>query len=210
MAPKSCSIHPQPSRDSANISGNSNSPRTPSRTAILSAPSIAWAKKRPGISANSMARAIFAIRAGKSWRRPAVIRTKSSSPILISRKLARCAPHGSSIATAARNRTAKSRERRRPPAPPTPQTEERGKLEKYSTPKGIAQMTTTPKMTKSRSDEVVRKHREFIWPAVTNYFQKPLVADHASMQYLWDIEGNKYLDFFGGIVTIGVGHCNPK
>ncbi len=30
------------------------------------------------------------------------------------------------------------------------------------------------------------------------------------MQYLWDIEGNKYLDFFGGILTIGVGHCNPK
>src|SRR4029077_21159527 len=54
------------------------------------------------------------------------------------------------------------------------------------------------------------KHKEYIWPAVTNYYQKPLVADHASMQYLWDIEGNKYLDFFGGIVTIGVGHCNPK
>jgi 4-aminobutyrate aminotransferase-like enzyme len=71
-------------------------------------------------------------------------------------------------------------------------------------------MTTTPKMTESRSDEVVRKHKEYIWPAVANYFQKPLVADHASMQYLWDIEGNKYLDFFGGIVTIGVGHCNPK
>jgi 4-aminobutyrate aminotransferase len=62
----------------------------------------------------------------------------------------------------------------------------------------------------SRSEEVVRKHKEYIWPAVTNYYQKPLVADHASMQYLWDIEGNKYLDFFGGIVTIGVGHCNPK
>src|SRR5215469_9606826 len=71
-------------------------------------------------------------------------------------------------------------------------------------------MTTTPKMTESPSDEIVRKHKEFIWPAVANYFQKPLVADHASMQYLWDIEGNKYLDFFGGIVTIGVGHCNPK
>jgi 4-aminobutyrate aminotransferase len=71
-------------------------------------------------------------------------------------------------------------------------------------------MTTTAKMTESRSDEIVRKHNEYIWPAVTNYFQKPLVADHASMQYLWDIEGNKYLDFFGGIVTIGVGHCHPK
>ncbi len=71
-------------------------------------------------------------------------------------------------------------------------------------------MTTTPKMTGTRSEEVVRKHKEFIWPAVANYYEKPLVADHASMQYLWDIEGKKYLDFFGGIVTIGVGHCNPK
>ena len=71
-------------------------------------------------------------------------------------------------------------------------------------------MTTTQKMTETRSEEIVRKHKEYIWPAVTNYFEKPLVADHASMQYLWDIEGNKYLDFFGGIVTIGVGHCNPK
>jgi 4-aminobutyrate aminotransferase-like enzyme len=71
-------------------------------------------------------------------------------------------------------------------------------------------MTTQPKPMPSRSEEVVRKHKEYIWPAVTNYYQKPLVADHASMQYLWDVEGNKYLDFFGGIVTIGVGHCNPK
>jgi 4-aminobutyrate aminotransferase-like enzyme len=69
---------------------------------------------------------------------------------------------------------------------------------------------TTPKTTTSRSEEIVRKHKEFIWPAVTNYFREPLVADHASMQYIWDVEGNKYLDFFGGILTIGVGHCNPK
>src|ERR1700733_13388202 len=68
----------------------------------------------------------------------------------------------------------------------------------------------TPKTTTSRSEEIVRKHKEFIWPAVTNYFREPLVADHASMQYVWDVEGNRYLDFFGGILTIGVGHCNPK
>src|SRR5271154_6275710 len=71
-------------------------------------------------------------------------------------------------------------------------------------------MSTPPKMTTSRSEEIVRKHKEFLWPAVTNYYREPLVADHASMQYVWDIEGNKYLDFFGGILTIGVGHCNPK
>jgi 4-aminobutyrate aminotransferase-like enzyme len=71
-------------------------------------------------------------------------------------------------------------------------------------------MTIQPKTTASRSEEVIRKHKEYLWPAVTNYYRQPLVADHASMQYLWDIEGKRYLDFFGGIVTIGVGHCNPK
>jgi 4-aminobutyrate aminotransferase len=73
-------------------------------------------------------------------------------------------------------------------------------------------MTTPAKQiaTSTRSEAVVRKHKEFLWPAVTNYYKQPLVADHASMQYLWDLEGRKYLDFFGGIVTIGVGHCNPK
>ncbi|HYL63774.1 MAG TPA: aminotransferase class III-fold pyridoxal phosphate-dependent enzyme, partial [Candidatus Methylomirabilis sp.] len=73
-------------------------------------------------------------------------------------------------------------------------------------------MTTPAKQPSgsARSEDVVRKHKEFLWPAVTNYYKQPLVADHASMQYLWDLEGRKYLDFFGGIVTIGVGHCNPK
>jgi 4-aminobutyrate aminotransferase len=71
-------------------------------------------------------------------------------------------------------------------------------------------MSTQPKATASRSEEVVRKHKEYLWPAVANYYSEPLVADRAAMQYLWDIEGNKYLDFFGGIVTIGVGHCHPK
>jgi len=47
-------------------------------------------------------------------------------------------------------------------------------------------------------------------PSVTNYYQRPLVADRGEMQYLWDLEGRKYLDFFGGILTVSVGHCNPK
>jgi len=71
-------------------------------------------------------------------------------------------------------------------------------------------MATQRKIVTSRSEEIVRKHQQYLWPAVTNYYKEPLVADHASMQYVWDIEGNKYLDFFGGILTIGVGHCNPK
>jgi 4-aminobutyrate aminotransferase-like enzyme len=71
-------------------------------------------------------------------------------------------------------------------------------------------MTTQLKSTTERSEEIVRRHREYLWPAVTNYYRQPLVAERASMQYVWDIEGNRYLDFFGGILTIGVGHSNPK
>jgi 4-aminobutyrate aminotransferase-like enzyme len=70
-------------------------------------------------------------------------------------------------------------------------------------------MTTQPRQA-TRSEEVVRKHKEYIWPAVTNFYQQPLVADRASMQHVWDVEGRKYLDFFGGILTVSVGHANPR
>lgn len=59
-------------------------------------------------------------------------------------------------------------------------------------------------------DEVLRKYKEYLFSSVATYYPEPLVTDHASMQYLWDTEGNKYLDFFGGIVTISAGHCNPR
>src|SRR5579863_6904122 len=62
----------------------------------------------------------------------------------------------------------------------------------------------------SRSEDVVAKHKKYLWPSVTNYFQQPLVADRGEMQYIYDVEGNKYLDFFSGILTVSVGHCNPK
>jgi len=59
-------------------------------------------------------------------------------------------------------------------------------------------------------EEIIRKHKQYLFPAVTNYYTEPLVADHASGQHLWDIDGKKYLDFFGGILTVSVGHLNPR
>src|ERR1041384_8129183 len=37
-----------------------------------------------------------------------------------------------------------------------------------------------------------------------------MVVARAKDQYVWDADGNEYLDFFGGIVTVSVGHCNDK
>jgi 4-aminobutyrate aminotransferase-like enzyme len=59
-------------------------------------------------------------------------------------------------------------------------------------------------------EEILTKHKQYLFPSITINYSDPLVTDHASMQYLWDVEGKKYLDFFGGIVTISVGHANPK
>src|SRR4029077_3792778 len=71
-------------------------------------------------------------------------------------------------------------------------------------------MGTKTQVNMAKSEEVIRTHKEYLWPAVTNFYQQPLVADRAHMQYVWDLEGRKYLDFFGGILTISVGHTNPK
>lgn len=62
----------------------------------------------------------------------------------------------------------------------------------------------------SKREELIRKQKEFIFPSVSTFYSEPLVLDRGNMQYVWDIDGREYLDFFGGIVTVGVGHCNPR
>ena len=57
-------------------------------------------------------------------------------------------------------------------------------------------------------DEIILANREFLFPAIFHYYKQPLVVSHAKDQYVWDADGNQYLDFFGGIVTVSVGHCN--
>ncbi len=63
----------------------------------------------------------------------------------------------------------------------------------------------------SKSADIMQRYREVMFPAATPYHgDNPLIADHAKDQYIWDIEGRRYLDFFGGILTVSVGHCNDE
>jgi 4-aminobutyrate aminotransferase len=59
-------------------------------------------------------------------------------------------------------------------------------------------------------DEIILANKEFLFPAVFHYYKEPLVVARAKNQYVWDADGNQYLDFFGGIVTVSVGHCNDS
>ncbi|WP_276149529.1 MULTISPECIES: 4-aminobutyrate--2-oxoglutarate transaminase [unclassified Sulfitobacter] len=38
----------------------------------------------------------------------------------------------------------------------------------------------------------------------------PVYADHAENAELWDVEGNRYVDFAGGIAVLNTGHRHPK
>jgi 4-aminobutyrate aminotransferase-like enzyme len=59
-------------------------------------------------------------------------------------------------------------------------------------------------------EEIILANQEFLFPAVFHSYREPLVIARARDQYVWDADGNQYLDFFGGIVTISVGHCNAE
>ncbi len=60
------------------------------------------------------------------------------------------------------------------------------------------------------SAEVRRKHQEFLFPSVTNYYQEPIVLAEGKGLRVRDLDGREYLDFFGGILTISVGHANES
>jgi 4-aminobutyrate aminotransferase-like enzyme len=71
-------------------------------------------------------------------------------------------------------------------------------------------MSATSHVAGASSAELIEKQKKYVWPSVATYFSQPLALDHGQMQRVWDVDGNEYLDFFGGIVTVSVGHANPR
>lgn len=58
--------------------------------------------------------------------------------------------------------------------------------------------------------EYYQKHRQYLFPCVTNYYQEPIVMERGEGKYLYDVKGRQYLDFFGGILTVSIGHCDSR
>jgi 4-aminobutyrate aminotransferase len=57
--------------------------------------------------------------------------------------------------------------------------------------------------------EILTKQKKYLWPNHLLYYTEPLPLDHGEGLYVWDVEGTKYLDFFGGILSTSVGHNHP-
>jgi len=61
-----------------------------------------------------------------------------------------------------------------------------------------------------KKDEIYEKHKKYLVPCVATYYKEPLILDRGKGKYVYDIDGKEYLDFFGGIVTISLGHCDDE
>ncbi len=59
-------------------------------------------------------------------------------------------------------------------------------------------------------DEIRRMREEDLLPSTQSYFSTPLEIVRGEMQYVYDAAGRRYLDGFGAVVTISVGHCHPE
>src|SRR3954468_22564677 len=57
---------------------------------------------------------------------------------------------------------------------------------------------------------VRQKQKELLFPNIGTYYEEALPLDSGKGMFVKDVEGKEYLDFFGGILTVSVGHCHPR
>ena len=60
----------------------------------------------------------------------------------------------------------------------------------------------------STLDPLVETYKSHTWPAAATYYETPLVLERGQGMHVWDDQGNRYLDCFGGVLTVSVGHAN--
>jgi len=56
---------------------------------------------------------------------------------------------------------------------------------------------------------ILDKQQKYMW-GQSNFYKEPISIAKGQGMYVWDTEGKKYLDFFGGILSVSCGHCHPK
>ena len=64
--------------------------------------------------------------------------------------------------------------------------------------------------SKPTTADVVRQYEEYIFPQVKSLHTEPMVVTEGRGGRVKDLEGRTYLDFFGGILTVSLGHANEE
>ncbi len=61
----------------------------------------------------------------------------------------------------------------------------------------------------STNAELAERYRAILPSFISPLYERPISIDHGEGSYVFDNEGTRYLDFFGGILTTMIGHANP-
>ena len=59
-------------------------------------------------------------------------------------------------------------------------------------------------------EHIIAKRQEYFFSATSNFYKNPPQIISGSMQYLFDSNNKKYVDFFAGVSVMGCGHSNPE
>jgi 4-aminobutyrate aminotransferase len=54
------------------------------------------------------------------------------------------------------------------------------------------------------------RHQAVLPDWLATYYARPIELTHGEGRHVWDAEGNRYLDFFGGILTTMTAHALPE
>ena len=57
---------------------------------------------------------------------------------------------------------------------------------------------------------IIAKKKKYIMPCLAHFYRNPRQIVKGSMQYLYDSEGQRYLDCYAGVSVMNCGHCNPE
>lgn len=58
-----------------------------------------------------------------------------------------------------------------------------------------------------KARRILKLDETYVSPSQTRVY--PLVADHAEGCWVWDVDGNCFLDFTAGVAVNATGHCHP-
>ena len=59
-----------------------------------------------------------------------------------------------------------------------------------------------------KAQDVIMRDSQVITPSYTRDY--PFVMDHGKGAEVWDVDGNRYIDFTTGIAVLATGHAHPK
>ncbi len=64
--------------------------------------------------------------------------------------------------------------------------------------------------TQSTHAALHARHQAVLPDWLATYYARPIELTHGEGRHVWDAEGNRYLDFFGGILTTMTAHALPE